>query len=250
MTGYRYGAYDDGPDPLAEPYDAGRAVDELGERILSGQGVRDALRDLMQRGADGLRGLDDLMRRAQQRRRSLERSGRMDGVLEQARELLDRAVGAEQRELFPDPSDDARFREAQLDNLPRDTSRAVRELADYDWRSTEAREAYDQLRDMLQREVLDQQFRGMKDALQSPADSEDRQALKDMLADLNRLLEKHGRGEDTTEQFAAFMDAHGEFFPDQPESLEALLDELARRAAAMRGCSSRCPPSSARSSPG
>ncbi len=233
MTGYRYGAYDDGPDPLAEPYDAGRAVDELGERILSGQGVRDALRDLMQRGADGLRGLDDLMRRAQQRRRSLERSGRMDGVLEQARELLDRAVGAEQRELFPDPSDDARFREAQLDNLPRDTSRAVRELADYDWRSTEAREAYDQLRDMLQREVLDQQFRGMKDALQSPADSEDRQALKDMLADLNRLLEKHGRGEDTTDDFAAFMDAHGEFFPDQPESLEALLDELARRAAAM-----------------
>ena len=35
--------------------------------------------------------LDDLLRRVQQRRRSLERSGRMDGMLEQARELLDRA---------------------------------------------------------------------------------------------------------------------------------------------------------------
>lgn len=232
--GYRYGAYDEGPDPLAAPYDAGRAVDELGERVLDGSGVRDAIRDLMARGADGLRGLDDLLRRVQQRRRSLERSGRMDGTLEKARELLDRAIDAEQQALFPDPSDDARFREAQLDNLPPQTSRAVRELSDYDWRSPEARAAYDELKDLLQREVLDQQFRGMKQALQSPADSESRQALKDMMADLNTLLEKHGRGEDTEQDFADFMERHGELFPDNPESLEQLLDSLARQAAAMQ----------------
>ena len=110
MTEYRYHAYEDGPDPLAPPYDAGRAVDELGERVLDGSGVRDALRDLLERGTDGLRGLQDLMRQVQQRRRSLERSGRMDGMLERARELLDRAVEAERQALFPDPSDDARFR--------------------------------------------------------------------------------------------------------------------------------------------
>ncbi len=233
MTGYRYGAFDDGPDPLAPPYDAGRAVDELGDRVLDGSGVRDALRDLMQRGADGVRGLDDLMRRVQQRRRSLERSGRMDGMLQKARELLDRALDAERQALFPDPSDDARFREAQLDTLPDGTAGAVRELADYDWRSPEARAAYDELRDMLRRDVLDQQFRGMKQALQDPAGSESRQALKDMMADLNALLEKHGRGEDTEQDFADFMDKHGQFFPDNPESIEALLDELARQAAAM-----------------
>ncbi len=147
MSGYRYGAYDDGPDPLAPPYDAGRAVDELGERVLDGAGVRDAVRDLMQRGADGLRGLDDLLRRVQQRRRSLERSGRMDGMLEQARELLDQALEAEKQALFPDPSDDARFREAQLDALPPQTARAVRELAEYEWRSPEARAAYDELKE-------------------------------------------------------------------------------------------------------
>jgi uncharacterized protein with von Willebrand factor type A (vWA) domain len=234
VTKYRYGAYDDGPDPLTPPYDAGRAVDELGERVLDGSGVRDALRDLMQRGADGVRGLDDLMRRVQQRRRSLERSGRMDGMLERARELLDRAVDAEREALFPDPSDDARFREAQLDALPDQTAPAVRELADYDWRSPQARAAYDELRDMLRREVLDQQFRGMKQALQDPAGSESRQALKDMMSDLNRLLEKHQRGEDTTQDFADFMDRHGEFFPDRPESVEELLDQLARQAAAMQ----------------
>jgi uncharacterized protein with von Willebrand factor type A (vWA) domain len=196
--------------------------------------VRDALRDLMQRGADGVRGLDDLMRKVQQRRRSLERSGRMDGMLERARDLLDRAVDAEKEALFPDPSDDARFREAQLDALPNQTAPAVRELADYDWRSPEAKAAYDELRDMLQREVLDQQFRGMKQALADPADSESRQALKDMMSDLNSLLEKHQRGEDTAEDFADFMDKHGEFFPEKPETIEELLDQLARQAAAMQ----------------
>ena len=234
MNQYRYGAYDDGPDPLAPPYDAGRAVDELGERVLDGSGVRDALRDLMQRGADGVRGLDDLMRKVQQRRRSLERSGRMDGMLERARELLDRAVDAEKEALFPDPSDDARFREAQLDALPSQTAPAVRELAEYDWRSPEAKAAYDELRDMLRREVLDQQFRGMKQALQDPAGSESRQALKDMMSDLNSLLEKHQRGDDTTQDFADFMDKHGEFFPEKPETIEELLDQLARQAAAMQ----------------
>ncbi|MFN8149243.1 MAG: hypothetical protein U0R76_17475 [Candidatus Nanopelagicales bacterium] len=233
MTEYRYHAYEDGPDPLAPPYDAGRAVDELGERVLDGSGVRDALRDLLERGTDGLRGLQDLMRQVQQRRRSLERSGRMDGMLERARELLDRAVEAERQTLFPDPSDDARFREAQLDALPNQTAPAVRELASYDWRSPEARAAYDELRDMLQREVIDQQFRGMKDALQTN-DPAARQAMRDMMNDLNDLLEKRQRGEDTEQDFRDFMDEHGQYFPENPESLDELLDQLARQAAAMQ----------------
>jgi uncharacterized protein with von Willebrand factor type A (vWA) domain len=234
MNRYRYGAYDDGPDPLAPPYDAGRAVDELGDRVLDGSGVQDALRDLLQRGADGARGLDDLLRQVMQRRRSLERSGRMDGMLQQAREMLDRAVELERQALFPDPSDDARFREAALDALPDQTARAVRELADYDWRSPEARQAFEDLKDMLRRDVLDQQFRGMKQALQSQPGSEERQALKDMMSDLNELLEKHARGEDTQDDFEQFMDKHGQFFPEQPESIEQLLDQLARQAAAMQ----------------
>jgi len=36
MTGYRYGPYTGGPDPLAPPYDARRALDELGESVLGG----------------------------------------------------------------------------------------------------------------------------------------------------------------------------------------------------------------------
>jgi len=36
VPGYRYGAYHDGPDPLAPPYDAGGALDELGDAVLAG----------------------------------------------------------------------------------------------------------------------------------------------------------------------------------------------------------------------
>ena len=41
---------------------------------------------------------------------------------------LDEALEHERSALFPDPSDDARFREASLDMLPDDTSRAARQL--------------------------------------------------------------------------------------------------------------------------
>jgi uncharacterized protein with von Willebrand factor type A (vWA) domain len=231
---YRYGAFHGGPDPLAEPVDAGAAVDELADRILDGSSVRDALRDMLRRGMEGARGLDDLRRRLQQRRRELQKSGRLDGLLEKVREKLDEALENERSALFPDPSDDARFREASLDMLPDDTSRAVRELADYDWRSPEARAAYDEIKDMLRRDVLDQQFKGMSQALQNPGSPEEQQAMKDMLADLNTMLDKHRRGEDVSEDFEQFMDKHGEFFPDRPESFEQLLDDLARRAAAMQ----------------
>lgn len=231
---YRYGAFHGGPDPLAEPVDAGAAVDALADRILDGSSVRDALRDMLRRGMDGARGLDDLRRRLQQRRRELQKSGRLDGLLEKVREKLDEALEHERSALFPDPSDDARFREASLDMLPDDTSRAVRELADYDWRSPEGRAAYDEIREMLRRDVLDQQFKDLTRGLQSTPTPQAQQALKDMLADLNSMLDKHRRGEDVSEDFEQFMDKHGDFFPDRPESFEQLLDDLARRAAAMQ----------------
>ena len=231
---YRYGAFHGGPDPLAEPVDAGAAADALGDRILDGSSVREALRDLMRRGMEGGRGLDDLRRRIQQRRRELQKSGRLDGLLEKVREKLDEALERERSALFPDPSDNARFREASLDMLPDDTSRAVRELADYDWRSPEGRAAYDEIREMLRRDVLDQQFKDLSRGLQSTPTPEAQQALKDMLADLNSMLDKHRHGEDVSEDFEQFMDRHGQFFPEQPESFEQLLDDLARRAAAMQ----------------
>jgi uncharacterized protein with von Willebrand factor type A (vWA) domain len=228
MASYRYGEYDGGPDPLAAPFDVRGALDDMGDSVLAGGTPGDALRDLLRRGMPDRRGLDDLLRRVRERQRELRGQGRLDGMLEQARALLDTAVGQERAELFPDPGDEARLREADLDNLPNDTSQAIRQLSDYDWRSPAARETFDKLRDLLRREVLDSQFRGMKEALQNP-DPQAMQRVKDMLADLRQMLDQDSRGEHTQQDFDNFMGQYGDMFPDSPQNLEELVDSLVRR---------------------
>ena len=229
--GYRYGRWHGGADPLAAPYDLGNAIDEIGDSVLGGSGVREALRELLRRGTEGRRGLEELRRSVRERLRRARSAGSMDGTLKEVRELLDAALQAERRELFPDPDDAARLAEAELDALPEETAGAVRALKDYAWRSPEARQAYDRIQDLLRREVLDSSFASMKQALQNAGDAE-MQAVKDMVADLSQLIDAHNRGEDTDQQFNDFMDKHGQFFPDDPQSIEELIDSLARRAAA------------------
>ncbi len=231
MGTYRYGPYADGPDPLAPPYDVREALDALGDSVLEGSTPGDALREMLRKGMPGRRGLDELLRRVRERQREIRSSGRLNGTLEQARALLDTAVGQERAELFPDPGDEARLREADLDALPSDTAQAIRQLADYDWRSRAARETFEQLKDLLRSEVLDSQFRGMKQVLQSP-DREAMQRVKDMLAGLNAMLEADARGALTDDDFQRFMDEFGDLFPDSPENLEELVDSLMRRMAA------------------
>ncbi|MEJ7583776.1 MAG: hypothetical protein WKF43_06715, partial [Acidimicrobiales bacterium] len=63
---------------------------------------------------------------------------------------------------------------------------------------------------------------------------EDMARMKDMLADLNELLQKHQAGEDTAAAFAQFMDRHGDFFPENPATVEELLEVMAQRMAAMQ----------------
>jgi len=230
---YRYGAWSGGRDPLEPPYDVAAAMDQVGERVLAGESPRQALRDLLRRGADGLRGLDDLRRKIAKQQREARKKGRLDGTLQEVRELLDAAVELERSALFPDPPDRARMAELELDTLPDDTARAVQQLKPYDWTSPEARAAYEQIDDLLRREVLDSQFQGMKQALES-ASPEDMARVKDMLNDLNAMLEADARGEHTQEQFDDFMAKHGEHFPAQPANLEELVDDLARRAAAQQ----------------
>ncbi len=231
MANYRYGRYVYGPDPLADSYDVRGAVDEMGDAILEGASPADALRDLLRKGSEGRRGLDDLLRRVRDRQREIRGSGRLDGILEQARALLDTAVGQERAELFPDPGDEARLREADLDALPADTAQAIRQLADYDWRSPAARQTFERLRQLLRSEVLDSQFRGMRQVLQTP-DPQAMQRIKDMLGDLNEMLAADARGTHTQADFDRFMERYGDLFPDNPQNLEELVDSLISRMAA------------------
>jgi uncharacterized protein with von Willebrand factor type A (vWA) domain len=227
----RYSSWHGGPDPLESPFDVRQALDEIGDDVLAGMSPRSALNRLLRRGSTGRNGLDALRRRARERQRELRHSGRLDGTLDQVRELLDTALEEERRALFPIPDDSARMAEAELDALPHDTARAVRQLADYQWRSPEARQAYEQIQELLRSEVLDAQFAGMRNAMQN-ATPEDLARVRDMMRALNDMLDADARGEHTAEDFAQFIDKYGDFFPEQPKNLAELIDNLARRAAA------------------
>ncbi|MBW0112761.1 VWA domain-containing protein, partial [Pseudonocardia sp. KRD-182] len=199
--------------------------------VMEGSSPRTALQELLRRGAENRRGLDELTREIWQRRSRLQRENRLDGTLQEVRELLQRALDAERDSLGRQDSDDARFREMQLDALPSDTGGAVRELGEYDWQSPDAREAYEEIRDLLGREMLDQRFAGMKQAMEN-ATPQDVERIREMLDALNDLLANHAAGQDTTEQFREFMEQHGEHFPEDPQTTEELIDTLAQRAAA------------------
>ncbi|CAN7346861.1 VWA domain-containing protein [Knoellia sp. LjRoot47] len=236
----RYRRYDGG-DPLAPPVDLAEALDAIGQDVMAGYSPERAMSEFLRRGGADQRGLDDLARRLAERRREILERHDLGGTMRQVRELLDKAVTAERGQLARDitmDDDDRAFRELQLGALPESTAAAVTELSSYDWQSTDAREAYEQIKDLLGRELLDQRFAGMKQALEGATD-EDRAAVQEMLSDLNDLLEKHQQSDGSPESraevdraFEQFMAKHGDWFPENPATVDELVDALAQRAAA------------------
>ncbi|UXA17195.1 VWA domain-containing protein [Mycobacterium sp. SMC-4] len=227
----RYSRYTGGPDPLAPPVDLREALEAIGQDVMEGTSPRRALSELLRRGSKNMPGADKLAAQANRRRRELLQRNNLDGTLADIKKLLDEAVLAERKELARALDDDARFGELQLESLSPSPAKAVQELSEYQWRSPEAHQKYEQIKDLLGREMLDQRFAGMKEALQNATD-EDRQRVNDMLDDLNDLLDKHAEGEDTEQDFRDFMAKHGQFFPENPGNIDELLDSLAKRAAA------------------
>ena len=227
----RYAAYTGGPDPLAPPVDLREALEQIGEDVMEGASPRRAMQELLRRGSPSMKGADRLAAEVNRRRRELLTRNNLDGTLQEIKKLLDEAVLAERKELARALDDDARFAEMQIESLSPSPAKAVQELSEYQWRSDEAKQKFDQIKDLLGREMLDQRFAGMKQALENASD-EDRQAVNEMLNDLNDLLDKHSRGEDNQQDFQDFMAKHGRHFPENPRNVEELLDSLAKRAAA------------------
>ncbi len=227
----RYGRYAGGPDPLAPPVDLAEALEAIGEDVMAGYSPERSMREFLRRGGRDQPGLDDLASRIAARRQELLSKHNLDGTMAQIRELLDRAVLSERKQLAREMGEEARFAEMQVEGLSPSTAAAVSELSDYPWRSSDARADYDRIKDLLGREMLDQRFAGMKQALEG-ATEQDRADINRMLTDLNDLLESHRLGEPTEEKFVQFMDQHGEHFPENPQTIDDLLDALAKRSAA------------------
>src|SRR5688572_28925117 len=101
MASSRYQRYGGG-DPLAPPVDLAEALDEIGQDVMAGYSPERAMREFLRRGGTDQAGLDDLARRVAERRRDLLRRHDLDGTLQEVRELLDRAVLEERKQLARD----------------------------------------------------------------------------------------------------------------------------------------------------
>jgi uncharacterized protein with von Willebrand factor type A (vWA) domain len=115
--------------------------------------------------------------------------------------------------------------------LPNDLAGKVRELQAYDFESAEAAQRFEQLLDKIRQQLTQQMVEQMSGAMQNMT-AEDLQRMKDMMAGLNEMLDKRDRGEDP--EFEKFMEEFGDFFPENPQSLDELLEQMARRMAAMQ----------------
>lgn len=120
----------------------------------------------------------------------------------------------------------------QLDMLPEDAAGQIKELSEnYEFMDQQARGKFQELLDMLKRQVMQQYFQGLKDALQSTT-PEDVQRMKDMLRDLNQMLRDRMAGQQP--KFSEFMEKYGDYFDPGLENLDQLLESLQRRMAQMQ----------------
>jgi uncharacterized protein with von Willebrand factor type A (vWA) domain len=233
--------------------DAERIFEEITDDLLYHGDLNNALRRMMQSGftdrnGERLQGMREMLEKLRRKRKdSLDQydlggvyddiAQELRDIVEQERRALDdlmqaaRESGDQRRQQVTEESNAER--NFQLDMLPPDLAGQVRELQQYDFASTEAREQFEQLMDKLRQQLMQSYFNQMSGAMQNVS-PEQMQRMKDMLGALNDLLQQHQRGEDTTQSFDEFMQRYGDFFPENPQNVEELLEVMAQRMAAMQ----------------
>jgi uncharacterized protein with von Willebrand factor type A (vWA) domain len=231
--------------------DADALFDELTDELLYHGDVNAALRRMMHQGMrdrngeqlTGIRELLEQLRRERQDRLDRHDLGgvydeiarELDDIIDEERHAVDNALRAAQQSgdlrREQNASDAAAERNMRLDLMPDDLAGKVRELEAYDFESAEARQRFEQLMDRLREQLMQQMVDQMSGAVQNMS-AADMQRMKDMLAGLNEMLERRDRGDDPG--FEAFMQEFGDFFPENPKDLDELLEQMARRMAAMQ----------------
>ena len=231
--------------------DADTLFDSLTDDLLYHGDVNAALRKMMQQGMKdrngdrmmGLREMLDKLRKERQERLDTHDLGgvykeiadALDDIVDEERHAVEQATAEAERSGDERRAESARDAAAErnfrLDMLPNDLAGKVRELQAYDFESGEAQQRFEELMDKLRQQLMQQAVDQMSSAMQNMS-PEDMQRTKDMMAALNEMLEKQQAGEDPG--FEQFMEQYGDFFPENPQSLEELLEQMAQRMAAMQ----------------
>ena len=228
--------------------DADALLRAMGDELIEHGDPNAALRRMLHQGmeVDGTRleGIREMLRKLRERRQERLEQHDLGGVYDEISEALDEVVATERaslEELSEAQGDDGRRREVEseaiedrrsvLDLLDHENlAGRVRALGQYDFTSAEAarrfEELVDQLREHLMQQAVDQMVGDV-----GRMTSEDMLRMKDMLAGLNRMFEQRQVGEEP--DFDEFMKSFGDFFPENPRSLDELLEVMAQRMAAM-----------------
>ncbi len=229
----RYSRWDGTQDPLGPDLAAGDLLEAMSDDLLSGEGVERALSRVMRQGIRGrFGGLEALRRRLREQRRAEQERLSLEGPLEEVRRRLEQILETERATLSFRAEDDARMREQFLDSLPPGPASQIQELQEYRFVDPKAQREFDELLEWLREQVLGSYFTSMAEGMESLS-SEQLKEFKNMLAELNRMIEDREAGRHTQEDFRRFMDRFGAFFPDTPRTLDELLEGMARRMAAM-----------------
>src|SRR2546426_4268486 len=247
--GFRYSRWDG--TQTGFDLDADALLEEMSDDLLYHGDLNAALRRLMQQGMrdrndERLMGLREMLERLRQRRREeLERrdlGGVYDDIAEKLREVtdeeragidrrLDEARQSADRRREEIVEEMAQQRRQQLDEMPPDLAGRVQALQSYDFMDDGARQHFEELMDELRQQLLQSYFNQMSEGMRDVS-PEQMQRMKDMLAELNHMLEQRERGEQP--DFKGFMQKYGDFFPGNPQTLDELLEQMAQSMAQMQ----------------
>ena len=231
--------------------DALDVMEQLTDDLLYHGDLNSALRRMMQQGfedrnGERMQGLREMLDQLRDQRRDLLDRFDLGGVYEDIANELKEVVQAERDHLQQQvdaaresgdqrrtelTEESAAGRNMELDMLPPDLAGKVKGLDQYDFSSQEAAERFEQLKDRLREQLVQQAVDQMSGAMQNMT-PQDMSRMKDMLAELNQMLEQRARGEEP--DFEGFMERHGDFFPENPENLDELLAIMAQRMQAMQ----------------
>ena len=223
--------------------DADALLQAMGDELIEHGDPNAALRRILHDGleVDGerLQGLREMLERLRQQRQEMLEQHDLGGVYDEIRDALGEVMETERGSLdgLEEVGDDVvaestRRRREQLDLIGHENlAGQVSGLTDYDFTSTEAAERFEELLEELRRQLMQQAVDQMAGAMQDLS-PEDLARMKDMLAELNQMLEQRRAGE--VPDFDGFMERYGDFFPENPQTLDELLEVMARRMAAMQ----------------
>lgn len=239
--------------------DADSVFEEIADDLAYHGDVNAALRRMLQSGlfdrnGERLQGLRELLRRVRERRREELGRHNLGGAFEEMSKKLDEIVGTERsgidrrvneahesgdrrrQEILDDLASERR---QQLDELMPDLASRVQALQNYDFMDDEARKQFEELVDELRKQLLQTTFNQMAESLQDVS-PEQMQRMKDMFAELNQMLARRDSGEDP--RFEEFMSKYGDFFPENPRTLDELLEQIARSLAQVQSMLSSMTP--------